>query len=440
MQTNCKENANEKAVFTCMIPVGHPLAYTPNFPRMKTQPPHPLPEGWEMKRLGELAEFKNGLNYSQENSGKGLKIIGVGDFKENFTISYDGLEELSGFDGIHESYLLKNNDLLFVRSNGSKDLVGRALFIQNLNERVTHSGFTIRARLKAREMLPVIAAYYFQTGAIKKQLLEEGGGTNISNLSQGMLANLLIPLPPLPEQRQIAAVLGTWDTALEQTTALLAALRTRHRGLMQNLLTGKVRAKGFGGEWREVKLGEVFKERNQSGHNHLPLLSITAEQGVIHRDELVKRDTSNEDKSKYKRICPGDIGYNTMRMWQGRSAVSSLEGIVSPAYTIVTPKDNADVRFMGHLFKFPEMIHRFFRNSQGLVDDTLNCKFPEFAKVKVSIPPTLAEQRAIAAILDASRREIQQREAKLEALREQKRGLMQSLLTGRVRVTEPAPA
>ena len=127
-----------------------------------------------------------------------------------------------------------------------------------------------------------------------------------------------------------------------------------------------------------------------------------------------------------------------MRMWQGRSAVSSHEGIVSPAYTIVTPKSNADVQFMGHLFKYPDMIHRFYRNSQGLVDDTLNCKFPEFTKVKASIPPAVAEQRAIADVLDASLREIRQHEAKLEALREQKRGLMQCLLTGQVRVPVPA--
>ena len=254
------------------------------------------------------------------------------------------------------------------------------------------------------------------------------------NLNGELIKGITIPLPPLPEQRQIAAVLGTWDRAIEQTADLLRTLRTRHRGLMHRLLTGQIRLPGYVGEWQEVKLGEVFKERNQSGYHNLQLLSITAERGVIHRNELEKRDSSNEDKSKYKRICPGDIGYNTMRMWQGRSAVSSHEGIVSPAYTIVTPKSNADVQFMGHLFKYPDMIHRFYRNSQGLVDDTLNCKFPEFTKVKASIPPAVAEQRAIADVLDASLREIRQHEAKLEALREQKRGLMQCLLTGQVRV------
>ncbi|WP_052342937.1 hypothetical protein [Saccharicrinis fermentans] len=106
---------------------------------------------------------------------------------------------------------------------------------------------------------------------------------------------------------------------------------------MQQLLTGKTRLKGFGGEWKESKLEEYFTQRNETNQKKLPLLSVGIN-GVYPQDESIKKDTSNTDKSKYKRICVGDIGYNTMRMWQGRSALSSLEGIVSPAYTIITPK------------------------------------------------------------------------------------------------------
>ena len=123
--------------------------------------------------------------------------------------------------------------------------------------------------------------------------------------------------------------------------------------------------------WRTVQLGEVFDERRETGYNDLPLLAITGDQGIIYRDELDKRDTSASDKSKYLRICPGDIGYNTMRMWQGRSAVSKLEGIVSPAYTICTPKASLDMNFMGDLFQLPETVRAFRRNSQGLVSDTV---------------------------------------------------------------------
>jgi type I restriction enzyme S subunit len=163
------------------------------------------------------------------------------------------------------------------------------------------------------------------------------------------------------------------------------------------------------------------------------LLSV-GELGVYPQTESNKKDSSNEDKSKYKRICPGDIGYNTMRMWQGRSALSALEGIVSPAYTIVTPKENASAVFFAYLFKTETLVHLFFRKSQGLVSDTLNCNFKDFKIVKVETPPSIGEQHAIAKFLDQANNEMKGYEQKLATLQLQKKVLMQKLLTGEIRV------
>ena len=197
---------------------------------------------------------------------------------------------------------------------------------------------------------------------------------------------------------------------------------------MQQLLSGKKRFPEFGDKWEEVHLGDVFKERND-----LKLLAITSSNGVVNRDTLEKRDTSNKDKSKYKRIVVGDIGYNTMRLWQGVAALSGIEGIVSSAYTIVIPQKNVEPVFMSYLFKLPKMIHTFFRYSQGLVDDTRNCKFNHFAQIKVVIP-SKKEQQKIAAILQTIDKEIETLQQKLQALKKQKKGLMQQLLTGKKRV------
>jgi type I restriction enzyme S subunit len=202
---------------------------------------------------------------------------------------------------------------------------------------------------------------------------------------------------------------------------------------MQQLLTGKKRLPGFSGEWKEVKLGDVFDERNETNRDDLPLLSITGDKGVIYQSDSDKRDISNDDKSKYKRICPNDIGYNTMRMWQGRSALSELEGIVSPAYTIVTPREKVNVRFMAMLIQQPRVVYDFWTHSQGLVSDTLNCKYPDFCQVKVRIP-TKEEQTAIASVLVKADKEIELAKEKLSNLQSQKRGLMQQLLTGRKRI------
>jgi type I restriction enzyme S subunit len=122
-----------------------------------------------------------------------------------------------------------------------------------------------------------------------------------------------------------------------------------------------------------------------------------------------------------------------MRMWQGRSALSTLEGIVSPAYTILKPRKSADALFFSYLFKTPKMVNLFWRNSQGLVGDTLNCKYKDFSIVKTMLP-LRDEQTAIAQILQAADKEITLLKAKTEKLKEQKKGMMQVLLTGKKRL------
>jgi type I restriction enzyme S subunit len=176
----------------------------------------------------------------------------------------------------------------------------------------------------------------------------------------------------------------------------------------------------------------MFSERNERNNDGLSLLSI-GQNGVYPQENSIKKDTSNSDKSKYKRICVGDIGYNTMRMWQGRSALSDLEGIVSPAYTIVIPEDDADSIFFSYLFKTPKLINLFWRNSQGLVSDTLNCKYKDFAIVK-AILPKRGEQIAIAQVLQVADKELNLLKSKTDKLREQKKGMMQQLLTGKKRL------
>lgn len=267
-------------------------------------------------------------------------------------------------------------------------------------------------------------------------------GSNYPALNNSDVDNLRIPLPPLPEQKKIAEILSAWDRAIALTDRLIDAKQRLKKGLMQQLLTGRMRFAEFGKavrkkgelpeEWKGYKLGACFAEHKETAPD-LPLLAITSECGVIPRGEVGRKDTSNADKSKYKRIAPGDIGYNTMRMWQGVSAVSTLEGIVSPAYTICTPKKGHSSNFFGYFFKYPPMINLFHRFSQGLVSDTLNLKFRNFSQVKANVPSE-AEQIRIASVLSISDREIELMQKKEIALREQKKGLIQKLLTGEVRV------
>jgi type I restriction enzyme S subunit len=238
-----------------------------------------------------------------------------------------------------------------------------------------------------------------------------------------------ILLPPLPEQKAIADLLATWDAAIEKTERLIEAKERRFRGLMQELLYEPIKKN----EWSQFRASDLFDERRESGCMDLPLLSITGERGVSPRQETDRKDTSSEDKSKYLKICPGDIGYNTMRMWQGVSALSTLEGIVSPAYTICILRERLISKFVAYLFKLPFMIHRFYQYSQGLTSDTWNLKFRHFGEVLIPAP-SIKKQKEICELLEVSRAEVQIVRGVLEQYKIQKRGLMQKLLTGEWRV------
>lgn len=267
----------------------------------------------------------------------------------------------------------------------------------------------------------------------KPRLVRLGCGSTFLEVSKKDFSRFKIVAPPLEEQRKIVEVLGVWDEAIEKQARLIEKLVLRKRGLMQRLLSAKLRLPGFSEPWKTHKLQELFTERNETNRMDLPLLSITGDKGIILQTESEKRNTSNDDKSKYKRITIGDIGYNTMRMWQGRSALSDLEGIISPAYTIVIPNTKVDGYYMSVLFKQPRLIYDFWTHSQGLVGDTLNCKYRDFGQVYICCP-SLAEQKAIAKVLTTADREIDLAGEKLEQLRCQKRGLMQQLLSGKKRI------
>ena len=271
--------------------------------------------------------------------------------------------------------------------------------------------------------------------AKESELLQmvEAAGHGTGRLDTDALKDVLVRVPSQPEQHQIAGAIATWDTAIHKKEQLIAAKAKRRAALMAELLTGRRRLAGFQTAWRRWHLGELFRERVETNRKDLILLSITREEGVVPRSSLERKDTSNADKSKYLRICPGDIGYNTMRMWQGVSALSHHEGVVSPAYTVCIPGPEIDGTFASYLFKLPEVVHLFYRYSQGLTSDTWNLKFHHFAAIRVRIPEP-DEQIAIASLLSILDEELALIKEQRDALVQQKRGLMQKLLTGQWRL------
>ena len=329
---------------------------------------------------------------------------------------------------------LQNGDILLPDASEDYDGVGHAWELLNVDQQKIIGGLhTIAMRPNPKFILLGYGSLMFYSWPVSKALKRIAQGTKVFSMSFNLIEKVKVILPTLKEQQKISEILNIWDKAIEKQTQLIDKLELRKKVLMQQLLTGKKRLPGYSGEWKKVKLGTLFIERNEINRADLVLLSITADRGIIFQSESDKRDISNDDKSKYKRICPNDIGYNTMRMWQGRCALSPLEGIVSPAYTIITPNKDVNPHYMEMLFKQPFTMHCFWTHSQGLVNDTLNCKFHDFCQIKVTIP-NYKEQNAISYFFKEMNREIEIYRLRLKLLLQQKKGLMQILLTGKKRI------
>ncbi|CZY99980.1 TPA: restriction endonuclease subunit S [Enterobacter hormaechei] len=167
------------------------------------------PKRWDVASLLEYGSFKNGMNFTKGESGSVLKCLGVGNFKSLATITcMDNIDEIELNTLPSDDYLLKDGDIVFVRSNGNKALVGRCLTIYPNKEKVTFSGFCIRYRIEKSAITAEYLNFLFRTPSMKRQMLSGGQGANIQNISQGTLSALRIPVPPLEKQQTFSKIVS----------------------------------------------------------------------------------------------------------------------------------------------------------------------------------------------------------------------------------------
>lgn len=170
---------------------------------------------WETVRLGDIIDFSNGINFDKSAYTQGIKIVGVSDFGNLFSPNYDELSEVKS-DIVKSKDLLKNGDIVFVRSNGNKELVGRCMLVKKLPYPVTYSGFCIRARINSPNSYnSVFLTYYFKSMFFRKLLSGSSVGANIQNLSQARLSNCTISIPHIQTQKRIAGILSAYDDLIE---------------------------------------------------------------------------------------------------------------------------------------------------------------------------------------------------------------------------------
>lgn len=238
----------------------------------------------------------------------------------------------------------------------------------------------------------------------------------------------------LPIRRDEQSKLGYYFSYLDHLITLhqrkLKNLNVLKKCVMQKLFSQKVRFKADDGsefpKWKEKRLGDVFTERTERSKGGETLLSVTIAQGIVRQSETDKRNTASENKSNYKIVKRNDLAYNTMRMWQGAEGVSEYDGIVSPAYTVITTLDGNNSYFFEILFKQTFMLQIFQRYSQGLTSDTWNLKFPTFSEIKCLVPCE-DEQNKIVECVTVLDSVIEKQKATLAAWEELKKGLLQQM-------------
>ena len=176
------------------------------------------------------------------------------------------------------------------------------------------------------------------------------------------------------------------------------------------------------------RIGDIYAERSERGAADMELLSVTMNGGVMQRSEIEGKDNSSEDKSNYKVVCKGDMVYNSMRMWQGANGVSPYDGIVSPAYTVLTAKLPICNEYFAALFKNYKLINEFRKNSQGMTSDTWNLKYPQIKTIKVYLP-RVTEQEKVASLLVTLDKRIAAQATLVEQLKKYKRGLLRTVFS-----------
>ena len=383
-------------------------------------------DDWEQRKLGEIATETYGggtPKTSNEEFWKGdIPWIQTSDLIDECLFDVRPRKCISQ-EAVSKSAtkLVPQNSIAIV----TRVVVGKLAFMPF--SYATSQDFLSLSGLKIDPEFTVYALF-----KMMQSVSNEVQGTSIKGVTKDELLAKKIIFPSCNEQKKIGAYLHNLDHLITLHQCKLEKLQNMKKSCLQKMFpkdgatVPEIRFSEFQGDWEERTLGSCFDERLES----LPdgeLLSVTIGSGIKKFSELDRHDNSNTDKSKYKRVCIGDIAYNSMRMWQGASGRSPYEGIVSPAYTVVKPIGDIDTQFFAYMFKKKEIIHLFEINSQGLTSDTWNLKYPAFSKIVVRVPRNVEEQSRIARFLLELDGLISCTEQEIEITKRMKKGCLQKM-------------
>ena len=235
--------------------------------------------------------------------------------------------------------------------------------------------------------------------------------------------------PEVEEQRQICTLFLKLEKLISLQQRKAQQLKLLKKAMLQDIFPntqGIRQIKLSNNIWVEKRMVDIFKEKNIRSKNG-ELLSVSISKGIYPFSNSERKNNSSTNKSNYKKVTPGDIAYNSMRMWQGALGVSKYNGIVSPAYTVMATKEKENPVFYYYYFKNTRMMFNFRQHSQGLTSDTWNLKFPLLKKIAIQIPINKNEEEKIIKLFESIDIAITSIELKIEKLKAVKQFLLQNM-------------
>lgn len=410
------------------------------FPEFKGGP------GWDTPAMSDLYGFRstNSLSRDQLNYDSGsIYNIHYGDIHTKFQTQFRLDSERVPFidpnvaEELGDRFnLCREGDIILADASEDLNDVGKAIELISLGaHRVVAGTHTIHATRIGDNPVIGFGGYLFKSAAVRRGIHKEAQGAKVYGISSTRIGAIRLPLPHTEaEQRKIAECLGSLDDWIAAETEALAALRRHKIGLMQQLFPRpgeprpRLRFPEFedAGDWKKRKAGTLFKQRKEKGTPGLPIYSVTIDSGLIKRSSFDRNFYDIEDAAGNKKVRRGDIAYNMMRMWQGACGFAQEDCLVSPAYVVLKPGNDAHAPFFEYFFKLHGTLQILTAYSRGLTLDRLRLYFEDFVAMPLVVPSP-PEQHRIAECLLSLDSLIASQGSKLAELRRHKRGLMQQL-------------
>ena len=381
-----------------------------------------IPDGWEQKKFGNIFDFKNGVNAEKSSYGQGIKFINVMDVFQGNSITSENVKgQITLCDKKVQDNLVVRGDVLFNRTSEVLNEIGlTSVYLDD--EPVVFGGFVIKGHELKDVLDNSFKKYCFSSSLVRKEIIRRGQGAIRTNIGQKDLEKVKLLVPPLEEQKAIAGVLSVWDEGIEKITKLIALKEKKFKWLLKTLISDQCSMNNENPSWKKVKLGEVCEIRT----------------GKLDANKMI-------DKGQYRfYTCAKNYYRIDSFAFDTEALIISGNGANVGYIHYYKGKFNAyqrtyvldqfmsyiDIRYVQLLLdsSLAKRIHQ--EKSEG---NTPYIRMSALSLMNISFPP-IEEQKQIASTLNTAQKEIDLLKKIADKYKEQKKGLMQKLLTGEWRV------